>query len=152
MADLEREFVMIKPDGVNRRLVGIIINRFECLGLRLVAMKMLHLTKDLAEKHYAIHKGKPFFEGLISYIISGPVVAMIFEGDQAVKRIRQMVGATNPFDAAPGTIRGDYALEIGRNVVHAADSPENAKIEYSLYFKEEEILSYTLPDETWLYE
>jgi nucleoside-diphosphate kinase len=152
MAELEREFVMVKPDGVKRRLVGETVSRLERVGLRLVAMKMLHLTKAMAEKHYAVHKGKPFYDGLVKFITSGPVVAMVVEGKDAVKRVRKLVGATKPMEAEVGTIRGDFGMEIGRNVIHAGDSPENAKIEYSIYFKEAEIISNEIPDEEWIYE
>ncbi|MHA1504466.1 MAG: nucleoside-diphosphate kinase [Candidatus Heimdallarchaeota archaeon] len=152
MAELEREFVMVKPDGVKRRLVGETISRLERVGLRLVAIKMLHLTKAMAEKHYAVHKGKPFYEGLVKFITSGPVVAMVVEGKDAVQRVRKLVGATKPMEAEAGTIRGDFSMEIGRNVIHAGDSPENAKIEYSIYFKEAEIISNEIPDEEWIYE
>ena len=152
MSDFEREFVMVKPDGVKRRLIGSIISRLESVGLRIVAMKMLKLTKNMAEEHYAVHKGKPFYDGLIKFISSGPVVAMIVEGKDAVKRVRKLAGATNPSEAEVGTIRGDFAMEIGRNVVHAADSSENAKKEYSIYFKESEIVSNEMIDEDWLYE
>ncbi|MHA1242942.1 MAG: nucleoside-diphosphate kinase [Candidatus Heimdallarchaeota archaeon] len=152
MAELEREFVMVKPDGVKRRLVGETISRLERVGLRLVAIKMLHLTKAMAEKHYAVHKGKPFYEGLVKFITSGPVVAMVVEGKDAVHRVRKLVGATKPMEAEAGTIRGDFGMEIGRNVIHAGDSPENAKIEYSIYFKEAEIISNEIPDEEWIYE
>ena len=149
---LEREFIMVKPDGVQRALVGDIITRVERVGLKIVAMKILHVTKEQAERHYAIHKGKPFYEGLIKYITSGPVVAMVLEGRDAVTHTRRLVGATDPHDARPGSIRGDYGLNIGRNLVHAADSVENAKTEYSIYFDEEELISYTRIDETQLYE
>ena len=152
MAELEREFVMVKPDGVKRRLVGETISRLERVGLRLVAIKMLQLTKAMAEKHYAVHKGKPFYEGLVKFITSGPVVAMVVEGKDAVQRVRKLVGATKPMEAEAGTIRGDFGMEIGRNVIHAGDSPENAKIEYSIYFKEAEIISNEVPDEEWIYE
>lgn len=152
MVELEREFVMVKPDGVKRRLVGETISRLERVGLRLVAIKMLHLTKAMAEKHYAVHKGKPFYNGLVKFISSGPVVAMVVEGKDAVQRVRKLVGATKPMEAEIGTIRGDFGMEIGRNVIHAGDSPENAKIEYSIYFKEAEIISNEIPDEEWIYE
>lgn len=152
MTNFERTFVMIKPDGVKRRLIGEAISRFEKVGLRLVAMKMLHLTKAMAEKHYAVHKGKPFYNGLIEFISSGPVVAMIVEGKNAVMRVRKLVGATKPIEAEGGTIRGDYGMDIGRNVIHAADSPENAKIEYSIYFNEKDIVKNDFPDEVWIYE
>ena len=150
--DFEREFVMVKPDGVKRRLIGDIISRLEQVGLRIVAMKMLSLTKKMAEEHYAIHKGKPFYEGLLEYITSGPVVTMIVEGKDAVKITRKIVGATNPAEAEPGSIRGDYALEIGRNIIHASDSPENAITEYKIYFSDEEIVEYKKINEPWLYE
>ena len=149
---LEREFIMIKPDGVQRGLVGEVIKRLERVGLKVVAMKMIQVTMSQAEEHYAIHKGKPFYEGLLEYITSGPVVAMIVEGRESVKLTRKVVGATNPIDAEPGSIRGDYALEIGRNIIHAGDSPENAIIEYKIYFTEEEILNYEKIDQKWLYE
>jgi nucleoside-diphosphate kinase len=149
---LEKEFIMIKPDGVQRGLVGEVIGRLEKVGLKIIAMKMIQVTMDQAEQHYAIHKGKPFYEGLLEYITSGPVVAMIVEGKESVKLTRKVVGATNPIDAEPGSIRGDYALEIGRNIIHAGDSPENAIIEYKIYFTEEEILNYKKVDEKWLYE
>jgi len=152
MSDIEREFVMVKPDGVKRRLVGDIISRLERVGLRIVAMKMLQLTKAMAEEHYAIHKDKPFYEGLVKFISSGPVVAMVVEGKDAVKRVRKLAGATKPMEAEVGTIRGDLAMEIGRNVVHAADSPENAKIEYSIYFKESDFVKNPMLDEDWVYE
>jgi len=152
MSDLERTFVMVKPDGVKRRLVGEVISRMEKAGLRLVAMKMLRLTQAMAERHYAVHKGKPFYDGLIKFITSGPVVAMIVEGENAVKRMRKIAGATDPMAAEVGTIRGDFGMVIGRNIVHAADSPENAKIEYSIYFKEVEIVEHKMIDEEWIYE
>ena len=152
MADMEREFVMVKPDGVKRRLIGETISRLEKVGLRIVAMKMLHLTKAMAEKHYAVHKGKPFYDGLVKFISSGPVVAMVVEGKDAVARVRKIVGATKPIEAEVGTIRGDFGMEIGRNIVHAGDSPENAKIEYSIYFKESEIIKNVMTEEKWIYE
>ena len=152
MAKLEREFVMVKPDGVKRRLIGETISRLENVGLRIVGMKMLRLTKEMAEEHYAVHKGKPFYDGLVKFITSGPVVAMVVEGKDAVKRVRKLVGATKPMEAEVGTIRGDFGMDIGRNVIHAGDSPENAKIEYSIYFKENEIVSNEIPDEEWIYE
>ncbi|NHJ47875.1 MAG: nucleoside-diphosphate kinase [Asgard group archaeon] len=150
--EFEREFVMVKPDGVKRRLIGDVISRLEKAGLRIVAIKMLKLTKKMAEEHYAVHQGKPFFDGLIKFITSGPVVAMIVEGKDAVKRVRKIAGATKPMEAEVGTIRGDYGMVIGRNIVHAADSPENAKIEYAIYFKEKDIVTNNMLDETWIYE
>lgn len=152
MSDIERSFVMVKPDAVKRRLIGEIVSRLEKVGLRIVAMRMLQLTKVMAEEHYAIHKDKPFFDDLVKFISSGPVVAMVVEGKDAVKRVRKLAGATKPMEADVGTIRGDLAMEIGRNVVHAADSPENAKIEYSIYFKESDFVKNPMLDEDWVYE
>ena len=149
---MERTFVMIKPDAVQRGLVGEIIARLERKGLKIVAMKMLHVSRELAQNHYAEHKGKPFFESLVDYITSAPVVAMVVEGKNAVKVVRTLVGATNPQEASPGTIRGDYGMDIGRNVIHASDSLESAEREISLFFKPEEIFDYKRIDEDWLYE
>ncbi|MFW9852220.1 MAG: nucleoside-diphosphate kinase [Candidatus Thorarchaeota archaeon] len=149
---MEREFIMIKPDGVQRNLVGEVISRIEKVGFKIVAMKFHKVSIEQAEKHYAIHKGKPFYEGLLEYITSGPVVSMIIEGKEAVKITRKIVGATDPVGAEPGSIRGDYALEIGRNIIHAADSPENAIIEYKIYFDDSEIQSYERIDKEWIYE
>ena len=148
----ERTFVMVKPDGVQRGLVGEIIRRLERKGLKIVAMKMLKIDEDLAKEHYAEHREKPFFKNLVKYITSGPVVAMVVEGKEAVRVVRNLVGATNPVEANPGTIRGDFGLDIGRNVVHASDSIESAKREISLFFKPEEILEYERIDEFWVYE
>ena len=149
---MERTFVMIKPDGVQRGLIGEIISRIERKGLKIVGMKMLRISHELAQKHYAEHRGKPFFDSLISYITSGPVVAMVVEGKEAVKVMRTLVGKTNPIEASPGTIRGDYAMDVGRNVIHASDSIESANREISLFFNEEEIIEYKKFDEEWVYE
>jgi len=140
---LEREFIMVKPDGVQRVHIGDIITRIERAGLKIVAMKILQVT--------AVHKDKPFYAGLIKYITSGPSVALVVEGRNAVKHTRRLVGATDPHDALPGSIRGDYGLDIQRNLVHAADSVENAKTEYSIYFDEKELIVYTRIDEAQLY-
>lgn len=148
---MEREFIMVKPDGVQRAHIGDIITRIERVGLKIVAMKILQVTREQAEKHYAVHRDRPFYEGLIKYITSGPSVAMVVEGWDAVKHTRRLVGATDPHNAIPGSIRGDYGLDIGRNLVHAADSAENAKTEYSIYFDEEELILYTRIDEALLY-
>ena len=142
---------MVKPDGVQRAHIGDIITRIERAGLKIIAMKILQVTREQAEKHYAVHEGKPFYEGLLRYMTSGPTVAMVVEGWDAVKHARRLVGPTDPHDAAPGSIRGDYGLDIRRNIVHAADSVENAKIEYSIYFDEEELILYTRIDEALLY-
>ena len=149
---MEREFIMIKPDGMQRGLAGEVISRIEKVGFKIIGLKLIQVSMKQAEEHYAIHKGKPFYDGLLQYITSGPVIAMVVEGKDAVKVTRKIVGATNPVDAEPGSIRGDYALEIGRNIIHAGDSPENAIIEYKIYFNEEEFLNYKRIDEDWLYE
>lgn len=149
---MERAFVMVKPDGVQRGLVGEVISRLERKGLKIVAMKMLWIPKEMAENHYAEHKEKPFFSALVDYITSGPVVAMVVEGRNAIKVVRTLVGATNPAEAAPGTIRGDFGLDVGRNVVHASDSPQSAEREISLFFSSDEIVSWEKADESWIYE
>ena len=143
---------MIKPDGVQRGLVGDVVARFEKRGLKIAAMKMLLVSEDLAKKHYEEHAAKPFFPNLVSFIRSGPVVAMVVEGKDVVPIVRSMVGASKPKDSAPGTIRGDFAVDMGRNVIHASDSPESAKREISLYFNTSEIVTYKRIDEQWLYE
>jgi nucleoside-diphosphate kinase len=131
---MEETFVMIKPDGVRRGLVGECIRRFEERGLKLVRLKLLTPDRPLAEQHYGAHRDKPFFGGVVSFITSGPVVAMVLEGESAIAAVRQMVGATRPLEAAPGSIRGDYALEVGENIVHASDGPEAAQEEIALWF------------------
>jgi nucleoside-diphosphate kinase len=138
---VQRTFVMIKPDGVRRGLIGDIISRFERRGMKIVAMKMVKIDRALAERLYEEHKGKSFFEELISYVTSGPVVAMVVEADEAVSVVRKMIGATDPKEALPGTIRGDYALSKAENVIHASDSPEKANREISIFFKENEIIT-----------
>jgi len=148
----EQTFVMIKPDGVQRGLIGNIIHRFEQKGIKLIAMKLVSVSKDLAEKHYGVHKGKPFFEPTVKYITSSPVVAMVLEGENAIEIVRKMMGKTNPSEAAPGTIRGDYGQFIGRNIVHGSDGPDTAEFEINLWFSKEELTSYTRIDETWLTE
>jgi nucleoside-diphosphate kinase len=148
----ERTFVMIKPDGVQRGFVGEIINRFEKKGIKIVAMKLVSVSKELAEKHYGVHKGKPFFKPTVEYIISSPVVAMILEGNNVINLVRTMMGKTNPQEAAPGTIRGDYGQFIGRNIIHGSDGPETAEFEIKLWFKPEEIAKYKRIDESWLSE
>ncbi|HID88592.1 MAG TPA: nucleoside-diphosphate kinase [Anaerolineales bacterium] len=149
---MERTLVIIKPDGVQRGLIGEIIRRFEHRGLRIAAMKMIQISTELAERHYAVHKGKPFYEGLIQYITSGPVVVMVLEGKRAIEIVRRTMGATNPAEAAPGTIRADFGVEIGRNLVHGSDSPETAAFEVPLFFSEEEIISYSRDVDPWIYE
>ena len=149
---MERTLVLVKPDGVQRGLVGEIISRLERTGLKLVAMKMLRMDREMAGKHYAIHQGKPFFEGLVSFITSSPLIAAVFEGGSAVEVVRKTMGATDPVKAAPGTIRGDLALDIGRNVVHGSDSIENAQKEISLFFSAKEIVNYERQVEPWIRE
>ena len=139
MADVQRTFVAIKPDGVQRGLVGDVVSRFEKKGLKIVGMKFMQVTRELAENHYGEHKGKPFFDGLVSFITSGPILAMCLEGKDAIAISRNVIGATNPATAAPGTIRGDLALEIGRNIVHGSDGPESAKREIGIFFSDKEL-------------
>ena len=139
---MERSLVLIKPDAMQRGLVGTIIARLEKVGLKLVAMKMLHMDKALAQRHYAIHKDKPFFNSLVSYITSAPIIAIIFEGKEAVELIRKTMGATDPTKAEPGTIRGDFGLDIEHNTIHGSDSTETAAEEIKLFFREDEIFSY----------
>jgi nucleoside-diphosphate kinase len=136
----DRTFVAIKPDGVERGLVGEIIHRFERRGLKLVGLKLMKVPTAMAEEHYGEHKGKGFYNGLVSFITSGPIVAMVLEGKNAPSLARQVIGATNPAESAPGTIRGDLAVDIGRNVVHGSDSPASAKREIGIFFKEEELV------------
>lgn len=148
---MERTFVMVKPDGVQRGLIGEILGRLERRGLKVVGLKLLQVSDDLARRHYAVHEGKPFFNGLIRYITSVPVVAMVVEGTQAVAAVRQTVGATRPHEAAPGTIRADLALEIGRNLVHASDAPESAAAEIALWFGSE-VVEWQRSVDGWIFE
>ena len=148
----ERTFVMIKPDAVQRGLVGEIIRRFEQKGTKIVAMKLVSVSRELAEKHYEIHKGKPFFEPTVKYIMSAPVVAMVLEGNDIIEMGRTMIGKTGPMKAEMGTIRGDLCQFIGRNLVHGSDGSDTAEFEISLWFKPEEISKYTKIDEKWLQE
>lgn len=137
----ERTFIAVKPDGLQRGLVGEVISRFEKRGLKLVGLKLLAVTAELAETHYGEHKGKPFYEGLVQFITSGPVVAMVWEGKNAVHLARNVIGSTNPANAAPGSIRGDLAVDIARNVVHGSDSSESSQREVAIFFREDELLS-----------
>jgi nucleoside-diphosphate kinase len=139
---MERSLVLIKPDAIQRGLVGTIVNRLEKVGLKLVAAKMLHMDKELAQRHYAIHGDKPFFNSLVNYITSAPIIAFIFEGEKAVEVIRQTMGATDPAKAEAGTIRGDFGLDIEHNTIHGSDSIETATEEINLFFREDEIFSY----------
>jgi nucleoside-diphosphate kinase len=148
----ERTFVLLKPDAVQRGISGEIVRRFERRGLKAVGLKLMRVSRDLAETYYAEHNGKAFFEPLMSYITSGPVVAMVLEGDGAVAIVRTMMGKTDAAEAAPGTIRGDFAVTIARNVIHGSDSPESAKREIPLFFKSDELHEYRRIDEAWLRE
>lgn len=147
---MERTLVLAKPDAVQRGLIGEIISRLERRGLKLVAAKYLQVSRDLAERHYAVHRGKPFFEGLVRYITSAPVMAMVWEGPRAIEAVRQTMGSTRPLEAAPGTIRHDFALEIGRNLTHASDGPETAAEEIALWFTPEELVDWSRPIEDWI--
>lgn len=149
---MERTLVLVKPDGVQRGLIGEIVGRLERRGLRLVAAKFIQVSKELAETHYAIHKGKPFYDGLIKYITSAPVMAMVWEGPNAVAAVRQTMGATHPTEAAPGSIRHDYALDVGRNLTHASDSVENGEKEVALWFAATELLNWARDVDPWIFE
>jgi nucleoside-diphosphate kinase len=149
---MEQTLVLVKPDGVQRGLIGEVTSRLERRGLRLVAAKFMAVSQNLAETHYAIHKGKLFYEGLIKYITSAPVMAMVWEGPQAVAAVRQTMGATRPTEAAPGSIRHDFALEVGRNLTHASDSVENGIKEINLWFKPDELVSWKREIDLWVFE
>ena len=149
---MERTLVLVKPDGVQRGLIGEIIGRLERRGLRLVAAKFIQVSQELAETHYAIHQGKPFYTGLIKYITSAPVMAMVWEGPNAVAAIRQTMGATRPTEAAPGSIRHDFALEVGRNLTHASDSVENGEKEVALWFSPSELVNWKRAADPWIFE
>src|SRR5512145_580375 len=151
-AKVEHSLVLVKPDGVQRGLVGEVIARLERRGLRLVGAKFLQVSQALAEEHYAIHKGKPFYEGLIAYITSAPVMAMVWEGPNAIAAIRQTMGSTRPTEAAPGSLRHDFALEVGRNLTHASDSVENGASEVALWFKQEELVDWMRAVDQWVFE
>lgn len=151
-AELERTFIAIKPDGVQRGLISEIVNRFERKGYKLVAIKLIIPTKEFAEKHYHDLKERPFFNGLCDFLSSGPVVAMVWEGQGVIKYGRKLIGATSPHNSEPGTIRGDLAISVGRNIIHGSDGPETAKAEISLWFKPEELMNYSLVTEKWIYE
>jgi nucleoside-diphosphate kinase len=148
---VERTLVLVKPDGVQRGLVGEVMARLERRGLKLVAAKFLQVSPELAETHYAVHKGKPFYEGLIKYITSAPVMAMVWEGPNAVAAVRQTMGATRPWEAAPGTIRHDFGLEVDRNLTHASDSVENGQAETILWFKPGELVEWQRANDPWIF-
>ncbi|SFS05788.1 nucleoside diphosphate kinase [Halomicrobium zhouii] len=154
MADRERTFVMVKPDGVQRGLIGEVVGRLEDRGLKMVGGKFMQIDQDLAEDHYGEHEGKPFFEGLVDFITSGPVFAMVWEGQDAIRQVRRMMGETDPAESAPGTIRGDFGLDLGRNVIHGSDHEDEGsnEREIGLFFDEDELVDWEQADETWLYE
>jgi nucleoside-diphosphate kinase len=149
---MEKTFVMVKPDGVERGLMGEVVSRLERRGLRLIAAKLMWVSQELAEKHYAIHKGKSFYEPLIKYITSAPVLAMVWEGPNAVAAVRQTMGSTRPVEAAPGSIRHDFALMVGRNLTHASDSVENGELEVALWFKPDELVYWQRETDRWIFE
>lgn len=149
---MQRTFLAIKPDGVQKGLIGEIISRLEKKGFKLVGMKFMQVSNELAGKHYGEHKAKPFFKGLVDFITSGPIVAMVWEGKDSINSIRKMMGKTNPLDAELGTIRGDFAVDIGRNVVHGSDGPESAEREIGLFFNKEELLEWKPEIHKWIYE
>jgi nucleoside-diphosphate kinase len=147
---MQQTLVLLKPDCIQRRLVGAVLERFERKGLRLVGLKLVQAGRALAEQHYAVHKGKPFYDSLLRFITSGPTAALVLEGREAVAVVRQIMGATDGTKAAPGTIRGDYALTVQNNLIHGSDSPENAAAEIKLWFRPEELLTYTPTDAAWV--
>ncbi|MFZ5642712.1 MAG: nucleoside-diphosphate kinase [Bacillota bacterium] len=149
---MERTYLMIKPDGVQRGLIGEILSRFETKGLKIIGLKMLKIPRATAEKHYGEHKGKSFFEPLVDYITSGPVVAMVIEGKDVITTAREMMGATNPLKAAPGTIRATYGMDVGRNIIHGSDSPASAEREIGIFFLPEELVEYGRDVDRWIYE
>ncbi len=148
---MERTFFAVKPDGVGRGLVGELLGRLERKGLRLVGLKLMQVSEGLAREHYADHREKPFFAGLVSFITSGPIVATVWEGREAISTVRSLMGATDPAKAAPGTLRGDFGLSISANLVHGSDSPESAAREISLFFRTEELVGAARPEESWIY-
>ncbi|MBW4540437.1 MAG: nucleoside-diphosphate kinase [Myxacorys chilensis ATA2-1-KO14] len=149
---MERTFLAIKPDGVQRKLIGDIIKRFETKGFTLVGLKFMSVSRELAEQHYDVHKERPFFSGLVEFITSGPIIAMVWEGDGVVAAARKVIGATNPLTAEPGTIRGDFGVSIGRNLIHGSDAIETAQREIALWFKDEELVNWQPTLTAWTYE
>lgn len=149
---MERTLIIVKPDGVQRGLTGEILSRFERRGFRIVALKFTLPSRELAEQHYAVHQGKPFYDGLVSYITSSPVLVMVLEGTNAIQNARNTVGATRPHEAAPGSIRGDFGLEVGRNLVHASDSVENGAAEIALWFTPDELVTWGRNVDAWVFE
>lgn len=150
MADNQRTLIIVKPDAVQRALAGAILSRFETKGLRIAALKLLKIDRELAERHYAVHQGKPFYEGLVNFITSGPVIVGVLEGPNAIEATRNVMGGTNPVSADPGSIRGELALEIGQNLVHGSDAPDTAEYEIGLYFRPDEIIEYSRAVDPWI--
>jgi len=148
---MERTLIILKPDAIQRRLIGRLIQRFEEKGLAVGGMKLMRIPRDLAERHYAPHKGKPFYPGLIDYITSGPVVVMVLQGERCIEIARTMMGKTFGYEASPGTIRGDFGASRSFNLIHGSDAPESAKTEIALYFQEKELLDYAPPDRSWVF-
>ncbi|GGI12249.1 nucleoside diphosphate kinase [Gottfriedia solisilvae] len=148
---MERTYLMVKPDGVQRNLIGEIVSRFEKKGFQLVGAKLMQVSKEQAETHYVEHKERPFFGELVDFITSSPVFAMVWEGENVIATARQMMGATNPKDSAPGTIRGEYAATVGKNIIHGSDSPASAEREIGIFFKEEELIEYSKLIKEWVY-
>jgi nucleoside-diphosphate kinase len=149
---VERTFIAIKPDGVQRQLINVIVQRFESRGFQLVGMKLMQVSQELAETHYQEHKERPFFKGLVEFITSGPVVAMVWQGKGVIATARKMIGKTNPLEAEPGTIRGDFGIDIGRNIIHGSDGAESAAREIALWFSANELLSWDPATSAWIYE
>ncbi|MDX2271264.1 MAG: nucleoside-diphosphate kinase [Cyanobacteriota bacterium] len=149
---MERTFIAIKPDGVQRQLISSILQRFEARGFQLVGMKLMQVSRELAETHYAEHKERPFFKGLVDFITSGPVVAMVWQGKGVVAAARKLIGKTNPLDSEPGTIRGDFGIDIGRNIIHGSDAVETAQREIALWFDDAELVDWTAVTHPWIYE
>lgn len=147
---MEKTFLMIKPDGVQRQLIGKITQRFEDKGFQLIGAKLIHITKEQAEYHYAEHKERPFFGELVQFITSGPVFAMVWQGNNVIQLSRAMMGKTNPLDAAPGTIRGDFAVQTGNNIIHGSDSPESAEREIAHFFQADELIAYERSIQSWI--
>jgi nucleoside-diphosphate kinase len=149
---MEQTLILVKPDGVQRGLIGQIISRFESRGMKLVGLKFIQMTNELAAQHYAVHQGKNFYDSLIEYIVSGPVVAMVWAGEDAIAAARATMGSTRPVDSLPGTIRGDFGMEVGRNLVHGSDEPENAKKEVALFFDKSELINWQRESDKWIKE
>ncbi|GIN92030.1 nucleoside diphosphate kinase [Siminovitchia terrae] len=148
---MEKTFLMVKPDGVQRELIGEIVSRFEKKGFQLIGAKLMNISNELASEHYGEHKERPFFGELVEFITSGPVFAMVWQGENVIATARQMMGSTNPADATPGTIRGDFGVTVGKNIIHGSDSPESAKREIGLFFNDSELIEYSKLSNNWIY-